>query len=81
MSEETTRAEHLAWCKRRAMEYVDAGDLSNAVASMGSDLSKHPETRANDILMMLVYGMSSITMPTLSAVDRGSGRRDGQVDE
>ena len=29
-------------------------DLSNAVASMGSvNLSKHPETRANDILMML----------------------------
>jgi hypothetical protein len=53
MSDETTRDKHLAWCKRRALEYVDAGDLTNAVASMGSDLSKHPETRANDILMML----------------------------
>lgn len=40
-----TRAEHLAWCKERALEYVDAGDLANAVASMGSDLGKHPETR------------------------------------
>jgi hypothetical protein len=32
---------------------VDAGDLSDAVASMGSDLGKHPETGCNDILMML----------------------------
>jgi hypothetical protein len=39
------RAEHLAWCKQRALEYVDAGDIPNAVASMCSDLSKHPETR------------------------------------
>lgn len=40
----TTRAEHLAWCKERALEYCDAGDLQNALASMGSDLQKHPET-------------------------------------
>ena len=68
MSEETTRAEHLAWCKRRAMEYVDAGDLSNAVASMGSDLSKHPETRANGILMML--GMRHVLDHDAHAVRR-----------
>ena len=41
---EPTRAEHLAWCKKRALEYVDAGDLPQAFASMGSDLGKHPET-------------------------------------
>jgi hypothetical protein len=40
-----TRAEHLAWCKQRALEYLDAGDLVNAMASMGSDMSKHPGTR------------------------------------
>lgn len=40
----STRAEHLAWCKQRALEYVDAGDLQNAYASMASDLGKHPET-------------------------------------
>lgn len=40
-----TRAEHLAWCKQRALEYVDAGDLPQAFASMGSDLGKHEETR------------------------------------
>lgn len=51
MSED--RAEHLAWCKQRALEYLDAGDLSNAVASMGSDLNKHPQTACNPILMKL----------------------------
>ena len=40
-----TRAEHLAWCKQRALEYVDKGDLHNAFASMASDLNKHEETR------------------------------------
>ena len=39
-----TREEHLAICKRRALEYLDAGDVHNAVASMLSDLSKHDET-------------------------------------
>jgi hypothetical protein len=39
-----TRDEHLEWCKARAREYFDAGDLVNAVTSMGSDLEKHPET-------------------------------------
>lgn len=39
-----TRAQHLAWCKQRALEYVDRGDLHNAFASMASDLNKHPGT-------------------------------------
>lgn len=39
-----TRAEHLAWCKTRALEYVDRGQLRLAFSSMLSDLSKHPET-------------------------------------
>jgi hypothetical protein len=38
------RAEHLAWCKQRALEYVDAGMLQMAITSMLSDLSKHPDT-------------------------------------
>lgn len=38
------REEHLVWCKRRALEYVDEGDLSGAVASMLSDMNKHSET-------------------------------------
>ena len=41
------RPTHLAWCKTRALEYVDAGDLSSAFASLISDLGKHPETRGH----------------------------------
>jgi len=40
----TTRADHLEWCKQRALAYVDAGDCSQAWASMVSDLGKHEET-------------------------------------
>lgn len=39
-----SRAEHLAWCKERALQYLDSGDTSNAYASMASDLGKHDET-------------------------------------
>jgi hypothetical protein len=39
-----TRAEHVRWCKQRAREYVAAGNLGDAVASMLSDLGKHEET-------------------------------------
>lgn len=38
-----TRKEHLKWAKKRALEYVDQGDLSSAFTSMVSDLHKHPE--------------------------------------
>lgn len=41
------RAEHLQWCKDRALEYADQGDTSNAMASLGSDLGKHPETASS----------------------------------
>lgn len=39
-----TRDEHLAWAKARALEYADQGDATNAMASIGSDLQKHPDT-------------------------------------
>ncbi len=55
-----TRAEHLAWCKQRALEYVDAGDVNQAFASMVSDLGKHPETANHSAIqlgmMMLMAG-------------------------
>lgn len=41
-----TREEHLDWCKQRAHEYLKQGDVSNAVASMMSDLNKHDELKA-----------------------------------
>lgn len=38
------RAEHLQWCKDRALQYVEAGQLQQAMASLLSDLRKHPDT-------------------------------------
>lgn len=54
MSEDMTRAEHLTWCKERALVYVQQGDLAHAVASMTSDLQKHPETvkTPNEVLAL-----------------------------
>jgi hypothetical protein len=51
-----TRDEHLEWCKQRAREYLDRGELADAVASMGSDMDKHPETKmADEKIGMLMY--------------------------
>lgn len=33
--------EHLAWCKERAFEYVDRGEIREGLTSMFSDVSKH----------------------------------------
>lgn len=40
-----TRAEHLEWAKQRALEYVERGNLFDAMASIGSDLNNHDDTR------------------------------------
>jgi hypothetical protein len=60
-----TRAEHLAWCKRRALEYLDRGDRTNAFASMMSDLGKHEETDGHAGIqlgtMMLFSGLLGTT--------------------
>ena len=42
-----SQREHIDWCKKRALEYVDDGDLTNAYASFMSDMSKHDETANN----------------------------------
>lgn len=38
------RQQHLEWCKKRAHEYLARGNVQDAVASMLSDIDKHPET-------------------------------------
>lgn len=50
---ETSREEHLKWCKRRALEYVERDDCSQAVASMLSDLRKHPETENHSAIELM----------------------------
>ena len=38
-----TRQEHLDWCKKRAIAYLDNGDVNQAWASMASDMAQHLE--------------------------------------
>jgi len=56
-----TRDKHLQWCKDRALEYARTGDSSSAIASMLSDLGKHPETASSakalsTLSMMMLIG-------------------------
>lgn len=53
-----TRSEHMAWCKQRANEYLAKGDIANGVASMLSDLGKHPETAHAGETMALIAMMT-----------------------
>jgi len=46
------REEHLEWAKKRALEYLDAGDTQNAFSSMVSDMKKHPELAGHGGLMI-----------------------------
>ena len=55
----TAEKDHLAWCKQRALEYVDRGDLAAAFASFASDMKKHPGTENHPALglgVMLMFG-------------------------
>lgn len=58
-----TRAQHLAWCKERAQKeldfYPDVREACrNALASMASDLRKHPLTKNHagaELGMMMLF--------------------------
>jgi len=54
-----TRAEHMQWCKDRAMKYISRGDIQQGVTSMMSDLMKHPETE-NHVGIGLAMGFMMI---------------------
>lgn len=55
-----TREEHMAWCKQRAHEYLDKGDIQNGVTSMLSDLGKHPETKLPEGSPLPMLGMMAM---------------------
>lgn len=65
-----TRQEHLEWCKTRALEYAERGRVADAIASMTSDLGKHPETA----------GHSGIPLMTMLAMT-GDFERPGRLAE
>jgi hypothetical protein len=57
------REEHLEWCKKRALEYNERGDTTNAFSSFLSDMGKHEETATH---MALELGMSLLLAGHLS---------------
>lgn len=65
-----TRTEHLQWCKQRALEYVNSGDLPQAFASMGSDLNKHPETKNHSAIQLGMMMMMSGHLDTAEEMRR-----------
>ena len=54
-----TRKEHLQWCKDRALEILESGDIAGAYASFGSDMRKHDETKDHSAISLgiqLLFG-------------------------
>ena len=68
-----SRSEHLEWCKKRALEYVDKGDNVQAYASFMSDMRKHEETKdhsALDLFTQMIFGgMLSTSMETRKFIE------------
>ena len=60
-----TRAEHLQWAKDRALEYADRGETANAIASITSDLQKHPDTEnhAGPQLLTMMVSAGLVSRP------------------
>ena len=65
-----TKEQHLAWCKKRALEYVDRGDLQNAVASMMSDMQKHNETKFDSGSILSALGLMAAMSGNAAEVRR-----------
>jgi len=51
----TERGRHLHWCKERAFEYLDRGDIAGGVASFVSDMGKNNETANHPALPMIMF--------------------------
>ncbi len=80
-----TRAEHLEWCKARALEYCDAAErtadpearadcVRQAFMSMASDLNKHPATACHpgsELGLLLLMGGEIDTPTTMRDFIRG----------
>lgn len=64
MSITTTVAEHLAFCKQRALEYIERNDLKGAFGSMLSDMQKHPGTTGHPALRLGMMLMVSNNLNT-----------------
>jgi hypothetical protein len=65
-----TRDEHIEWCKARAREYLDAGDVVNAIASKMTDVTQHPETTQVLSPTLTSFGMMAAQNNDLAAARR-----------
>lgn len=63
-----TREEHMQWCKDRALEYVNIGDLRQGFMSMTSDLRKHPETENHSAIELGFMLLMSNNLNTEAAM-------------
>ena len=61
------KKEHLEWSKKRALEYVDAGNLALAYSSMVSDLNNHEELADHPSIEL---GMQLIIIDELDTPDK-----------
>lgn len=79
----TTRAEHLEWCRARALAELDddpdGRGPSRAMTSMTSDLGKHPETSA--MLERGITGMApmGVELEMLESLAGFTGPRSGTL--
>lgn len=69
-AQKVSREDHLAWCKSRALECVARGDLHEAVASMISDMQKHPLTDTRALGDLAMAGMMDAKKRDARAVKR-----------
>ncbi len=70
LADEPSSVEHLRWCIRRALEYVETGHLHLAYASMVSDLLKHPQTATHPGIKLGQLMMMNGQLNTTEAMRR-----------
>lgn len=63
-----TRLQHMAWCKERALQYCDSGKPHEALASILSDLRKHPETKNHAGIQLGMMLLMSGNLSTSSII-------------
>jgi hypothetical protein len=65
-----TRDEHLAWCRRQALEDVNAGDLAQSISTMETNLKICPDTDNPALRGLVMIGMMYVTEGDKASVQR-----------
>jgi hypothetical protein len=58
----------MTWCKERALQYCDSGNMQDAIASIMSDLKKHPETENHVGIQLGLMSLMSGKLSTAGEV-------------